>query len=150
MSRAANPPDLPLSDYQALGQFRCQIRRFLHFSEEAARAEDLEPQQHQLMLAIRAWDRSSSPTIGELAAHLLLKHHSAVGLVDRLADRRLVERVRGVGDRRRVSVRLTPQGSAKLRRLSSVHRKELRSSGPVLVKALGALLHGLTTDAPTR
>jgi DNA-binding MarR family transcriptional regulator len=146
---------LPFSDYQALGQFRYQIRRFLHFSEAAAQAEDLEPQQHQMMLAIRAWDEQDAPTIGSLAAHLLLKHHSAVGLVDRLADHGLVERVRGDDDHRQVRVHLTAQGLAKLRRLTSAHREELRSSGPVLVGALDALLRGLAKDragktAPTK
>jgi DNA-binding MarR family transcriptional regulator len=141
---------LPISDYRALGQFRYQIRRFLHFSEAAARAEDLEPQQHQMILAIRAWDESGAPTIGALAAHLLLKHHSAVGLVDRLEQRGLVERVRDEDDRRQVRVRLTPEGQAKLARLSSVHREELRSSGPVLVNALGALLRGIHADPHSR
>src|SRR5271157_1010778 len=92
MLQTGHRHDLSISDYQALGQFRYQIRRFLHFSEEAARAEDLEPQQHQMMLAIRAWAEPGPPTIGGLAAHLLLKHHSAVGLIDRLAERGLVER----------------------------------------------------------
>jgi DNA-binding MarR family transcriptional regulator len=143
---AGNPPHLPISDYKALGQFRYQIRRFQHFSETAARAEDLEPQQHQMMLAIRAWDESDAPTVGDLAANLLLKHHSTVGLVDRLEERGLVARVRGDGDRRHVRVHLTPGGLAKLERLSSIHREELRTSGPLLVNALGALLQGLAED----
>jgi DNA-binding MarR family transcriptional regulator len=135
--------DLPHSDFRALGEFRHQIRRFLHFSEEAARAEGLEPQQHQLLLAIRAWEDGGAPSIGALAEHLLLKHHSAVGLVDRLEERGLVERIRGESDRRQVKVRLTAQGMAKLLRLSSAHREELRSSGPILVKTLSDLLEGL-------
>lgn len=148
MPQTGNPQDLSTSDYQALGQFRYQIRRFLHFSEEAARVEDLEPQQHQMILAIRAWEEPDAPTIGALAAHLLLKHHSAVGLIDRLAERGLVERVRDESDRRQVKVHLTGEGIEKLRRLSSVHREELRSSGSILVNALGALLQGLPEDAP--
>jgi len=144
MAKTAQLRDLPISDYRALGQFRYQIRRFQHFSEAAARAEDLEPQQHQMMLAIRAWEQTDAPTIGDLAAHLLLKHHSAVGLVDRLAERGLVERLRCEGDRRQVRVSLTAEGLAKLKRLSSVHREELRTSGPILVKALDTLLQGLT------
>jgi len=146
MVRTGKPHDLSISDYQALGQFRYQIRRFLHFSEAAAHAEDLEPQQHQMMLAIRAWDQAGVPTVGDLAAYLLLKHHSAVGLVDRLAERGLVERARGEPDHRQVRVRLTPRGMAKLRRLSNAHREELRSSGPILVGALDALLRGLPGD----
>ncbi|HWC97303.1 MAG TPA: MarR family transcriptional regulator [Candidatus Sulfopaludibacter sp.] len=132
------------AEYQALGSFRYQIRRFLHFSEAAARAEGLEPQQHQMMLAIRSlWDPDTTdagPTMGELAENLLLKHNSAVGLVDRLVERQLAERTRAEKDRRQVRVRLTPSGLEKLHRLSSVHREELSSSGPVLVNALQALL----------
>jgi DNA-binding MarR family transcriptional regulator len=138
--------DLPISDYRALGQFRYQIRRYQHFSEAAARAEDLEPQQYQMMLAIRAWENADAPTVGELAAHLLLKHHSAVGLVDRLAERGLVERLRGEDDRRQVKVNLTAEGLGKLKRLASIHREELRTSGPVLVRALDTLLQGLAVD----
>ncbi|HLY17447.1 MAG TPA: MarR family transcriptional regulator [Bryobacteraceae bacterium] len=144
MVRHRNSQTLTTSDYRALGKFRYQIRRFQHFSEMAARAEDLEPQQHQMMLAIRTWEEPDAPTVGDLAAHLLLKHHSVVGLIDRLAERGLVERVRGESDRRNVRVHLTPEGFTKLERLSSVHREELRSSGPILVNALGALLQGLT------
>src|SRR5215469_6494162 len=97
-------------DYAALGEFRFLIRRFLHFSEEAARAEGLEPQQHQMLLAIRALTGNDSPTIGMLAEHLLIRHNSAVGLVDRLQDHGWVERVRGMTDRREVRVALTLEG----------------------------------------
>jgi DNA-binding MarR family transcriptional regulator len=137
--------DLSISDYQALAAFRYQIRRFLHFSEAAAKDEGLEPQQHQMLLAIRALEQDASPTVGDLAGHLLIQHHSAVGLVDRLAGRGLVERVRGGEDRRQVRVRLTPDAEDKLRRLSAQHRAELLNSGPLLVSALGALLEGLPT-----
>jgi DNA-binding MarR family transcriptional regulator len=146
--------DLRPSDYHALGQFRFQIRQFLHFSEGAARVEGLEPQQHQILLAIRAWRdphaESAGPTIGDLAEHLLLKHHSAVGLVDRLAERGLVQRTRAGSDRRQVRVHLTPEGIEKLKRLSNVHLQELRASGPVLVSALSSLLHGWAANSPAR
>jgi DNA-binding MarR family transcriptional regulator len=127
-------------DYRALSQFRFHIRRFLHFSEEAARAEGLEPQQHQMLLAIQALDEGEGPTIGELADHLVIRHHSAVGLVDRLALRSLAERVRGEDDRRQVRVRLTPEGVLKLRRLSALHQEELGNTGPHLVEALQLLI----------
>jgi len=133
------------ADYRALAAFRYQIRRFVHFSEAAARAEGLEPQQHQLLLAVRAWDGNAGPTIGNLAEHLLIQHHSAVGLVDRLAARRLVERSRGEEDRRQVRIRLTAAGAGTLRRLSTEHRAELRKTGPLLVAALGTLLEELAT-----
>jgi DNA-binding MarR family transcriptional regulator len=131
-------------DYCALGEFRYRIRRFLHFSEDAARQEGLEPQQHQLLLAVRSLERSEGPTIGELAEHLLIRHHSAVGLVDRMEERGLIERVRGPEDRRQVRVRLTAHGQEKLKQLSVIHREELRTSGPALVDALNELLHRLS------
>jgi DNA-binding MarR family transcriptional regulator len=130
-------------DYRALGDFRFQIRRFLHFSEESARAEGLEPQQHQMLLTIRAWEDAEGPTIGMLAEHLFIRHHSAVGLLDRLEARQLVERVRGGADRRKVRIRLTPLGDEKLRGLSRAHAEELRRSGPMLVDALRTLLDRL-------
>jgi DNA-binding MarR family transcriptional regulator len=136
--------DLSLSDYQALGAFRHQIQRFLHFSEAAAKSEGLEPQQHQMLLAIRASEQPGGPTVGHLADRLLIRHHSAVGMIDRLEARRLVGRVRGDGDRRQVRVHLTPEGEKKLKRLSGVHRAELRKSGPILVAALSALLQNLS------
>ena len=128
-------------DYRALGAFRYQIRRFLHFSEAAARAEGLEPQQHQLLLAIRAWEENGGPTVRGIADHLLIRHHSAVGLIDRLAERGMVERTRGEEDRRQVRIRLTAEGNRRLDDLSAVHLEELRNSGPVLVEALAALLN---------
>jgi DNA-binding MarR family transcriptional regulator len=134
-------------DYRALSEFRYQIRRFLHFSEEAARAEGLDPQQHQVLLAIRGLSGDAGPTIGELAGRLILRHHSAVGLVDRLAEHGLVERVRGGEDRRQVRVQLTRDGSAKLRRLSAVHREELRDTGPRLIAALQSVMPGVPSLA---
>lgn len=132
--------DLSSEDYQALGEFRFQIRRFLHFSEEAAKAEDLEPQQHQMLLAIRACGEPQGPSVGQLAEQLFIRHHSAVGLIDRLEARGLVDRVRGAQDRRQVRVHLTPEGDAKLRRLSGAHREELRDTGPVLAAVVAKLL----------
>jgi DNA-binding MarR family transcriptional regulator len=135
--------DLARSDYQALSDFRYHIRKFLHFSEEAARAVGLEPHQHQMLLAVKALDEGDGPTVGCLASHLLIRHHSAVGLLDRLEERQLIKRIRATGDdRRKVSVHLTREGEAKLRHLARVHRAELRTSGPDLVRALQALLEG--------
>jgi DNA-binding MarR family transcriptional regulator len=139
--------DLTDEDYRALGAFRHQIRRFLHFSETAARAEGLEPQQHQMMLAIRSSQDPEGPTVGRLAELLLIRHHSAVGLIDRLAERGLVERVRGDDDRRQVRIQLSPEGEGKLKRLSSEHRSELLNTGPVLVEALSGLLRRVPTEA---
>jgi DNA-binding MarR family transcriptional regulator len=131
--------DISAAEYRALGEFRCQIRRFLHFSEEQARSCGVEPQQHQLLLAIRGLPEDTRATIGELAARMQLKHHSTVELVDRLEDRGAVTRVPGGEDRREVIVRLTRSGAGLLRRLSLVHREELEHTGPRLVRALRAL-----------
>lgn len=147
---AREPAVLTSQDYFALGEFRFQIRHFLRFSELAARQEGLEPQQHQLLLALRSLDESDGPTIRQLADHLLIRHHSAVGLIDRLAERGLVERVRGASDRREVRVQLTARGEEKLRHLSVIHRAELRNSGPRLVEALGKLLKNLPAEATAR
>ncbi len=138
------------NDYVALGEIRFRIRRFLHFSETAAREEGLEPQQHQLLLAVRSLEGPNGPTIGDVAAHLFIRHHSAVGLVDRMEERGLIERVRGTGDRRQVKVCLTNRGAEKLERLTVTHRTELRNSGPALVDALGGLLHGLAKPIEER
>jgi len=151
-------PELTSQDYAALAEFRHQIRCFLHFSQEAALQEELEPQQHQLLLAVRAQQDQGGPTIGQLAEELLIRHHSAVGLVDRLAEHGLIDRIRGTEDRREVRVRLTAGGEAKLKRLSVLHRDELRGAGPRLVEALEGLLQrlhkkhsisGKEADAPT-
>ena len=127
---------LSRADYAALSRFRYRIRRFLHFSEEAARVEGLEPQQHQLLLAIEGSEEPDGPTVGHLAEQLFIRHHSAVGLLDRLEERALIERVRSEEDRRQVRVRMTAEGAHKLHRLAWLHREELRRIGPELVEAL--------------
>jgi DNA-binding MarR family transcriptional regulator len=133
---------LPPADYQALAEFRYQIRRFLHFSERAARHAGLEPQQHQALLALKGLPDGRSATIGELAERLQIAHHSTVELVGRLADRGLIARARGAADRRQVLLTLSPEGATVLRELSMLHRAELRATGPALVHALNALLAG--------
>jgi DNA-binding MarR family transcriptional regulator len=97
------PSEITLADYRALADFRYQLRRFLHFSESAAREGGLEPQQHQLLLAVKGAPGGQPPTIGMLAERLQLRHHSTVELVDRMEDRKLVRRARAGEDRRQVS-----------------------------------------------
>lgn len=139
---AAVPPDLRDRDYAALADFRHQVRRFLAFSEARARRAGLEPRQHQLLLALRGLPASSPPTVGAVAELLLLRPHTVVGLVDRLARRGLVRRTRPLGDRRRVHLALTARGREALRRLSLDHRAELATAGPTLVAALRGVLRG--------
>lgn len=130
--------DLTAADYQALSEFRYQVRRFLRFSEQAARRAGLEPAQHQLLLAVKAY--AGQPTVGALAERLQLRHHSVVGLIDRLAESGLARRTRAAGDRRQVCVRLTPKSEAVLRKLSAEHRTELASAGSAMAAALQPIL----------
>lgn len=132
--------EITLADYQALGEFRYQIRRFTRYSEQVAREAGIEPQQHQLLLAIKGLPQGKSATISTLAERLQIQHHSAVELVDRLEERDMVERSRDENDLRRVLVKLTSQGEEMLRNLSHYSLTELRSIGPSLVVSLHALL----------
>lgn len=127
---------LQTATYRALAEFRYQIRRFVRFSEEAARKAGLEPQHHQLMLALKGIPAGQEPRIAYLAERLQIRHHSAVELVDRLAKKGLIQRTRGEIDRREVHVRLTQRGDRMLRDLTLHTRAELRSAAPTLVAAL--------------
>ena len=124
------------ADYESLAELRYQIRRFLHFSEQAARKAGLKPRQHQLMLTLKGLPVGTRPRIGELAERLQIQHHSAVELVNRLAGGGYVRRHRGGEDRREVLLSLTPKGEKILRELSLHHKAELRAQGPALVAAL--------------
>jgi len=128
--------DLDDAEYRALAEFRFFIRQFMHFSEQEARAHGIEPQQHQALLALRGLPEGTRPTVSELAARLLIKHHSAVELVDRLERRGAVERVHGNGDQREVLVQLTNSGRRVLRELAVIHRAELERAAPELARAL--------------
>jgi DNA-binding MarR family transcriptional regulator len=131
--------DLSLEEYRALAEFRYQVRRFVAFSEEHVRAFGMEPQQHQLLLAIKGLPEGDSATIGELAGRLQLRHHSTVELVNRLEAGGHVVREASREDRRVVLVRLTASGAALLRQLSLAHHEELETAGPRLAKALAAI-----------
>jgi DNA-binding MarR family transcriptional regulator len=122
--------DLDDADYQRLLHFRISLRRFLHWSEEQAEKAGLTPAQHQLLLAIRGHEGPAGPTIGEAAGYLLLRHHSAVGLVDRAEKAGLVERVEDGGDRRVVRLRLTPLGDRLLQQLTATHLEEIQRLTP--------------------
>jgi DNA-binding MarR family transcriptional regulator len=126
--------------YQALAELRYQIRRFLHFSERAAEAAGLAPQQHQALLAIKGIPANQEATIGTLAERLLIHHHSAVELTNRLEAKRLIRRIRSDQDRRKILIRLTPRGERVLQKLSVLHRAELRSAGPALLYTLLAVV----------
>lgn len=134
--------ELTPEEYRALAEFRFQIRQFIRFSEQAARAVGIEPQQHQLLLAIKGFLYDRPPTIGDLATQLQLRHHSTVELIDRSVRLGLVERQRDDANRRQVFIHLTPHSEALLRDLSLHHRRELRAAAPALVRTLNALAIG--------
>ncbi len=148
MSRTTG--EITANDYQALAEFRYEIRKYLRFSERAARDAGVEPQQHQLMLAVKGMPDGTAATISEVAERLQIQHHSAVELVDRLVQRGLVSRKRGSEDRRQVLVQLTGKGEKLLRDLALHHREELKTAGPVLVGSLKKLMNSLGKVATGR
>jgi DNA-binding MarR family transcriptional regulator len=133
---------LTLADYQALAEFRYQIRRFLHFSEQAVEAAGLERGQYQLMLAIKGMPEGVRPRIRDLANRMQIQHHSAVELINRLEAGGYVRRERAQDDRREVLLALAPKGERMLAELALHHHQELRSAGPDLVAALRRLMRG--------
>jgi DNA-binding MarR family transcriptional regulator len=132
-------------DYQALAEFRYRIRRFLRFSEQAARAAGLEPQQHQLLLALKGLPGEKKRTISALAERLQIEHHSTVELIDRLEERHLIRRSRDKFDRRQVLVSITAKGEEILEHLSLHHLDEIQSVGPDLARVLSRLLSRLSS-----
>jgi DNA-binding MarR family transcriptional regulator len=137
--RGAMTQALSKADYEALAAFRHALRRFLDFSGEAAKEAGLTPQQHQALLAIKGFPERDRVTIGELAEQLVQRHHSTVGLVDRLEALGLVRREADPADRRRAMVALTDLAEAMLAGLSAIHRAELRRLGPSLAALLRRL-----------
>ena len=135
-----NDDNLTAKEYQALAEFRYQIRRFLHLSEEAANRAGVEARQYQFLLALKGLIEQERVTIRDLAERMQLRHHSVVGMVNRLVERKLIERRRGEHDRRQVYIHLTPKGELLLRKLAVYHRGELEAFGPALVRSLEALM----------
>ena len=119
-------------DYRRLLELRDGLRRFLKWSAAQARQAGLTSAQHQLLLVVRGHDGGPSPTVGEVARHLLIRHHSAVELVDRCENAGLVERVADLVDQRAVRVELTAKGRRHLAMLSELHLAELGRLAPRL------------------
>jgi DNA-binding MarR family transcriptional regulator len=132
---------LSKAEYELLALFRYELRQFLRFSEEAARAVGLEPQQYQALLAVKGFPERDWVTIGELAEQLQIRHHSAVGLVNRLVMRGWLVRMPAADDRRQVRVEVTAEGAALLEQLAASHKEELHRLGPQL-RLLLARLNG--------
>jgi DNA-binding MarR family transcriptional regulator len=138
----AKTKKLSKSQHEVLAAFRYALRQFLHFSEEAAQAAGISPQQHQALLAIKGFPGRDCVTVGELAERLQLRHHSAVGLVNRLAAEKLVARAQSARDRRQVFVRLTKRGEIVLEKLSSAHTDQLKQMRPELIHRLQQIAGG--------
>ena len=132
---------LRAEEYRQLAGFRRALREFMRFSEAEAEKGGLTAQNYQALLVLRGCLEGERVTINDLAKQLLIRHNSAVGLVDRLADQRLVAREPAPEDRRKVYLRLTAKGDRLLERLAEVHREELRRIAP----QLEALLQSIRT-----
>ena len=133
------------SEYETLAAFRYSLRRFLHFSEDAAQSVGLTPQQHQALLSIKGFPGRDKITITELAERMQIRHQSAVGLADRLMRQGLLVREQSLTDRRQVYVTLSSKGLAILEQLSAIHKEELRRMLPELQQ----LVEQLSTDGIT-
>ena len=129
--RVSGKPIRPF-DYRRLAAFRHALRRFLAFSEAAARSAGITPQQHQALLALKGAASPQAATVGYLAEQLLLQPHSAAELAERMVKSGLLERRASAADRRRVVLALTPAAERVLRDLSADHIRELRQSAPVI------------------
>ncbi len=133
--RTENPTSYAV-DYEALAQFRYQLRKFLSFSEAAAHGAGLTSQQHQALLAIKGFSRTQPVSVGDLAGLLLVRHHTAVELVDRMAKLGLLARIVDDNDSRRILVKPTRKGEQKLQLLSKIHFQELQVASPRLTRIL--------------
>jgi DNA-binding MarR family transcriptional regulator len=133
---------LTKADYQALAEFRYQIRKFLHFSDQAVAEAGLEKGQYQLMLSIKGMSSELRPRIRDLAQTLQIQHHSAVELINRLEASGYVQRERSVEDRREVLLALTARGEKVLSELALHHHEQLQDAAPELVAALRRVMRG--------
>lgn len=138
MPRTKTKP-LTQKNYRDMAEFRYLLRSFLAFSEEAAREAGLAPAQHQALLAIKGFPGDKPPSMGDLAERLYVRHHSAVGLVDRLVIAGWLMRTTDSDDARKVVLTLTRAGEAKLGALQSAHREELKKLAPLMRKVLAQI-----------
>ena len=135
-------PGLDQHDYERLLAFRTGLRRFLSWSRQQAEAAGITPAQHQLLLAVRGHPDPRGPTVGEIAAYLMVRHHSAVELIDRAVAAGLVARRADSDDGRTVRIALTADGRERLERLAAAHLEELDR----MTSQLHTLWAGLDTD----
>jgi DNA-binding MarR family transcriptional regulator len=133
---------LDVRHLRRLAEFRYRLRLFLHVSQTAAEEMGLRAQQYQMLQCVGGMPEGTAPTIANVAARMLLKHNSAVELVDRSVEQGLLRRSGDNADHRRILLRVTRQGERILAALSELHTRELEQSGPELVRALDRILHG--------
>ena len=134
--------NLEQADFEHLLELRTGLRRFLRWSEEQAKAAGLTAAKHQLLLAIKGHPDPAGPTIGEVADYLVLRHHSAVGLIDRAEKDGLIRRSPDRDSRSVVRVTLTPAGEAKLDALAEAHLEEITHLAPTMQTLWHALEDG--------
>ena len=147
LKKAERRHQLKTSDYARLAAFRVQLRKFLRFSEDAAAKVGLTAQHYQAMLVLRASPEDEPVSINDMARKLLIKHNSAVGLVDRLEREGLIGRAPSKADRRKVELRLSAKGRQVLAKLAGMHRAELERIGPVLRRVIADVFRDDTMAA---
>lgn len=140
MKQEKSPKPLTQAQYVALAEFRYRLRRFVRTMEEQTRKAGVNPQQYQVVLAVKGLPGQQAPTIGRLAERMQLNHNSMVELVDRCERRGLIQRLASRGDRRQVTLSITAEGEALLRQLGNAAREELLDSGPSLVESILGLI----------
>jgi DNA-binding MarR family transcriptional regulator len=123
-------------DYETLARFRYELRKFQAFSQQAAKRAGLTAQQHQALLAVRGFSGSGPVLVGDLARYLLIRHHTAVELVNRMTRLKVLSRGVDGADGRRVVLKLTKEGERRLQKLSKIHLEELRAIEPTLTTLL--------------
>jgi DNA-binding MarR family transcriptional regulator len=143
---AKEPAPLTRAQMRRLAEFRFQLRKFLHFSSLAAGAAGIRAQQYQLLQCVWGMPEELDPTIANVAARMLLKHNSAVELVDRTIEQGLLRRCPDPTDHRRILLRMTPLGEKLLGSLAAWHLRELEETGPELIRSLRRVL--LTPQQP--
>lgn len=139
-SASGEPAPLTRAQMRRLAEFRFQLRKFLHFSSLTADAAGVRAQQYQLLQCIWGMPEELDPTIANVAARMLLKHNSAVELVDRTIEQGLLRRCPDPTDHRRILLRVTPLGEKLLSSLAAWHVRELEETGPELIRALRRVL----------
>ena len=140
-------PVFSQAQIRKLAEFRFQLRRFLHFSSAAAETAGLRSQQYQLLQCVCGMPEELDPTIANVAARMLLRHNSAVELVDRTIEQGLLRRAPDPTDHRRILLRITARGERLLSSLAASHLEELDQAGPELIRALRRILSIKTDEA---